>query len=135
MKKILSVAFALQLSVIWAFAQDASVNVAADARLGWKYNTLSGEPISAASGFKGDWLNLKVSGDITENLSFIYRQRLNRLGEPSSFFNSVDFLFVNWKHNDWTFSAGKQIVLVGGCEYNTAPIDLYICSEYWLNIA
>ena len=37
-------------------------------------------------------------------------------------------------NENWAVSAGKQVVAIGGYEYDRAPIDLYFCSEYWNNI-
>lgn len=88
-----------------------------------------------ASGFRGSYLNMRLDGQICEGLTYSYRQRFNKLTERS-FFNSTDWIHLDWKITDWvTLSGGKQVVAIGGFEYDRAPIDLYYCSEFWNNIA
>ena len=90
------------------------------------------------SGFKGKYLNLIVDGNISKNLYYFFRYRLPRhnIADKQSYFNATDLIFLTYspsKH--WELSAGKQVVGVGGYEYDRAPIDLYFCSEFWNNVA
>lgn len=87
------------------------------------------------TGFKGKYLNVTLSGDITDDVRYVFRHRLNKMGNNSSFFDATDFLYAEWDATKRiTLSAGKQVVAIGGFEYDRAPISLYFCSEFWNNI-
>lgn len=91
-----------------------------------------------ASGFKGKYLNLIVDGNINKHFYYFFRYRLNRhnIAEQQSYFNATDLIFLTYSPNKrWEISAGKQVVAVGGYEYDRAPVDLYFCSEFWNNVA
>ena len=51
----------------------------------------------------------------------------NRYGTGQSVWNAI-----NKTTN--LIAAGKQVVDIGGYEYDRAPIDLYFCSEFWNNV-
>ena len=86
-------------------------------------------------GFKGKYLNVILTGKIAPNLSYAYRQRLNKIHKDMSFFDATDWLHIDYNITDkWSVSGGKQVVGIGGYEYDRAPIDLYFCSEFWNNI-
>lgn len=86
------------------------------------------------TGFRGDYLNFRLDGQITKGLTFSYRQRFNK-NTTSNFFDSTDWLHIDWKPTSrLSIGAGKQVVAIGGYEYDRAPIDLYYCSEFWQNI-
>lgn len=88
-----------------------------------------------ASGFRGSFLNMRLDGQICEGLTYSYRQRFNKLS-GRTFFDATDWIHIDWKATDWlTLGGGKQVVGIGGYEYDRAPIDLYYCSEFWNNIA
>ncbi len=88
------------------------------------------------SGFKGKYLTIALDGYISKHFYYAYRQRLNRAPKDESFFDATDFAYISYRPNKhWDFSMGKQVVGIGGYEYDRAPIDLYFCSEYWNNIA
>ena len=88
-----------------------------------------------ASGFRGSYLNMRLDGQICEGLTYSYRQRFNKLSDRT-FFDATDWIHIDWKATDWfTLGGGKQVVGIGGYEYDRAPIDLYYCSEFWNNIA
>ena len=53
----------------------------------------------------------------------------------STFFDATDWLTMTYKYKNWSVSAGKQVVAIGGYEYDRPPIDIYFASEYWNNIA
>ena len=78
------------------------------------------------SHFQGDYLNLHIFGHLTDNLSFRVRQRLNKKIDEKNPFNATDFLWLKWQATErWSFTAGKQPILVGGYEIDAAPIDVY----------
>lgn len=42
------------------------------------------------TGFKGKFLNVRLDGQIGENLTYSYRQRLNKPHKDASFFDATD---------------------------------------------
>lgn len=91
--------------------------------------------ISNDTGFRGQWLNMRLDGEIAPGLTYSYRQRFTKATDVR-FFDATDWIHIDWKAMDkLSLSAGKQVVAIGGYEYDRAPIDLYYCSEFWNNIA
>lgn len=118
-----------------SMAQQKLFDLRAEARVDYQREYVGGETDKDASGFKGRFVNLIANGDISDNFSYSYRQRLIKANSEQSFFDAIDWITLTWKaSNHWSASAGKQIVAIGGYEYDRAPIDLYFCSEYWNNI-
>lgn len=129
-----SVLFAL-LSIA-AYAQDSELlTLRVEARFDYMQEYVDDLKINDNSGFKGKYLNIRMDGNLTDGLSFSYRQRLNKPNVNASFFDATDWLTLTYRYKNWSVSAGKQVVAIGGYEYDRAPIDLYFCSEYWNNIA
>ena len=78
------------------------------------------------SHFQGDHLNLHIKGQLTDKLTFRVRQRLNKKIDEKNPFNATDFLWLKWQATPkWAFIAGKQAILIGGYEIDSAPIDVY----------
>ena len=112
------------------------VNVRAQVRADFMQDYLEGDLNKSASGFKGRYLNLMLDGHINKHFYYSIRQRLNRAPKNESYFDATDWVHLSYRPNQhWDISAGKQVVGIGGFEYDRAPIDLYFCSEYWNNIA
>ncbi len=87
---------------------------------------------SSYSGFTGRYLNFIMKGDINEHLYYAYRQRLNKTQTMANFFDATDFLYIGWRINDnFALTAGKEVVVMGGIEYDLAPIDVYFHSRSW----
>lgn len=87
---------------------------------------------SLYSGFSGRYLNFIIAGDLTENIYYAYRQRLNKVQNFNNWFDATDYLYIGWRITDnlsWT--VGKEVVAMGGIEYDLAPIDVYFHSEFW----
>ena len=107
-----------------------------EARFDYLNEALAGDVNAAASGFKVRYFNLRIDGQIMPNLTYSWRQRFNRANSLSEFAENTDWLTLTYKPTkNWGVSAGKQVVMIGGFEYDRAPIDLYFCSEYWNNVA
>lgn len=88
------------------------------------------------SGFKVRYFNLRMDGQIADKFSYSWRQRFNRVNSASDFAHNTDWFHLTYRPTkNWAISAGKQVVMIGGWEYDRAPIDLYFCSEYWNNVA
>lgn len=135
MKHLFITAAAL-ISSLCAFGQEGSLaRLGLEARVDYMQEYQAGNKVNDASGFKGRYLNIRLDGNITDNVSYSYRQRLNKPSKDASFFDATDWMTVSYSIGGWTFSGGKQVVGIGGFEYDGAPIDLYFCSEYWNNIA
>ena len=112
------------------------VNVQAQVRVDFTQDYWDGELNRPTSGFKGKYFTIALDGHINKHFYYAYRQRLNRANKTESFFDATDFIYMSYRPNKhWDFSTGKQVVGIGGFEYDRAPIDLYFCSEYWNNIA
>lgn len=87
---------------------------------------------STWTGFSGKYLNVILKGDINDDFYYAYRQRLNKVNSENSFFDATDYLYIGWritKNISWT--AGKEVVAMGGIEYDLAPIDVYFASLSW----
>lgn len=107
-----------------------------EARFDYLHEAIDGTKINGNSGFKVRYFNLRMDGQITPKFSYSWRQRFNRMNSLSDFAQNTDWLHLTYRptHN-WAISAGKQVVMIGGWEYDRAPIELYFCSEYWNNVA
>ncbi|MDD2637021.1 MAG: porin [Bacteroidales bacterium] len=95
------------------------------------------DSLSSLSSFDGKYLNIILDGELNQKFSYNYRQRMilsSKFGYQS-FFNATDWLYLNYKiNNNFSIAAGKQIVAIGGFEYDYAPIDLYLWSTFWNNV-
>ena len=119
-------------------AQEASdiFRLGLEARFDYLNETVDGNKLDAASGFKVRYFNLRIDGQITPQFSYSWRQRFSKVNSFSDFANNTDWLHLTYRPSkNWAISAGKQVVMIGGWEYDRAPIDLYFCSEYWNNVA
>ena len=135
MKKIIFTLFIALFALSVRGQEKQSVNLQLETRFDYQREYLDGESVDPNSGFKGKYLNVILNGTIDEHWSYSYRQRLNKAHADASFFDATDWIHLTYRLNDqWAFNAGKQVVGIGGYEYDRAPIDLYFCSEYWNNI-
>ena len=101
------------------------VNLQVETRVDYQREYLDGEAIKSNSGFKGKYLNVILNGTINDHWSYSYRQRLNKAHADQSFFDATDWIHLTYRLNDnWSFNGGKQVVGIGGYEYDRAPIDL-----------
>ena len=79
MKKYLSLAV-LAVTVMGMHAQDnALIDLTVQARGDYQRVYEDGEAIKDDCGFKGQYLNLIIQGEINEHFSYSYRQRLNKI--------------------------------------------------------
>ena len=111
------------------------INLQGEVRIDYQGDNVDGKQIGANSGFKGKYVNVILFGNISKSFSYSYRQRLNKAHADQSFFDATDWAYLTYHATEHlSFSAGKQVVGIGGFEYDRAPIDLYFCSEFWNNI-
>ena len=106
-----------------------------EARFDYLNQALDGNQLYDASGFKVRYFNLRMDGQITDKFTYSWRQRFSNVNSAADFVNNTDWLHLTYRPNqNWAISAGKQVVMIGGWEYDRAPIDVYYCSEYWNNV-
>ena len=88
------------------------------------------------SQIRGEYLNLHILGHIGDNIDYRLRQHLiKKVYDEKNMFNATDMLYINWRANEhWSFLVGKYAVLIGGYEYDAAPIDVYYYSKFCNNI-
>lgn len=126
---------AIMASTAMLSAQENAIDLKIEVRADYQREYIDGESIEENCGFKGKYLNLAVSGNITDNFSYSWRQRFNKSSFDGNFFDATDWVWLAYNISDFEVSAGKQVVGIGGYEYDRAPIDLYFCSEFWNNVA
>jgi hypothetical protein len=135
MNKILFCLGLLASTTASAQTLNPTFNLDLQARIDYQRDDIDGTAIDDNSGFKGKYLNFQLSGDITPKLSYAWRQRLNKASNESSFFEATDWVYLEYRPTDrWALAAGKQVVAIGGYEYDRAPINIYRGSEFWNNI-
>ena len=132
MKK-LAILFASLLLPVGALAQQMHVDeVSIDTRATFHQETRGGV---YGTHFQGDYLNRHIMGQISDRLSFRIRQRLNKKIEDTNPFNATDFLWLKWQPSPkWSFTFGKQAIMLGGYEVDSAPIDVYYYGAFTSNL-
>ena len=122
-------------STLLSAQEEELLSLCFEARIDYMQEYIRDTKINDNSGFHGKYLNISMNGTLADGLSYSFRHRLNKLMTNSSFFDATDWITLTYQYNNWSFSGGKQVVAIGGYEYDAAPVDLYFCSEYWNNIA
>ena len=102
-----------------------------EARIDYDYTAHGSDTYRPNTGFQGKYFMLRVDGMITDGLTYSWRQRLNK--NPADF-NGTDWLYLRYATGRWGFQAGKEVVAIGGYEYDRSPVNLYGCSVFWNNI-
>lgn len=127
MKKTLA---ALALVALPSAAQTEWCNAQLEFRTDYIHETIGSEKYDA--GIRGQYLNLKLNGNISRHFSYSYRQRFSKdMVRDGGFLNATDYLYLTYKPNErWSFSGGKEIITIGGYEYDYAPIDVYQYGTY-----
>ena len=109
--------------------------IGVEARFDYLNQALAGNHDAAGSGFKVRYFNFRMDGQISPKFSYSWRQRFNRANSISEFAQNTDWLNLTYKPiENISISAGKQVLMIGGWEYDRAPIELYFCSEFWNNV-
>ena len=145
MKKALLITILGLFCCLQAFPQDKKPLVTLDnlylnTRADFTLDYYPGHDTVAPStdhGFAGKYLVVALDGTISNKFSYHLRQRLNtpNIGFAKTFFQGTDWAYLNWNFTDNFFlSAGKQVVAIGGWEYDTNPIDIYYGTEFWNTI-
>ena len=138
--KILSVVVAA-LSLTSAAAQQGYqksneiFRLGVESRFDYLNDAVDGVHNYNSTGFNVRYFNLRMDGQIAPKFSYSWRQRFSKVNKDASFVDNTDWFNLTYKATDnWSFSAGKQVVWIGGWEYDRAPIEIYYCSEYWNNV-
>lgn len=118
-----------------SLSSDDIVKVSADVRVDYQHQWNDGETVNENSGIEGKYFIFKVEGTIVDGLTYSWRQRLNKPHKDASFFDATDWVYVNYAYHNFIFNAGKEVVEIGGYEYDRYPIDLYSTSLFWQNIS
>ena len=128
MKPVLisAILFALGLS---ASAHSGVDSLFLDVRTNFHQQTENGVYDSQ---IRGDHFNVHIHGHIADNLNYRVRHSLRKpVYDPQNMFNATDLLYLNWRASErWSFLVGKYAVLIGGYEYDAAPIDVYFYSKF-----
>ena len=128
-KALLSICFAA-ISAL-CFAQNNEFSLKFNTRADFDYEYFDNNNINDRVGFAGKFLNIMLDGKINDKFEYHWRQRLNRTNFTSNFFEATDWAYLSYHiNNNLTLSAGKQVVAIGGFEYDYAPIDVYFYSDF-----
>lgn len=104
------------------------------ARVDYQHEWEKGHTDDSNSGFEGKYLMFRADGEIIPGLTYSWRQRLNKDVVDGNFFDATDWIYLDYAYRGFNVAAGKQIVAVGGWEYDSFPLDLYSTSLMWENL-
>ncbi len=110
------------------------LNLSLGARVDWQYDRIDGHTNDDYSGFTGKYIMLRADGQLFKGFTYSWRQRFNKSIAHGSFFDATDWLYVQYKPGRYGVSAGKEIVAIGGYEYDRYPLDVFASSVFWYNI-
>lgn len=119
-----------QLAVEQVASKKQPISVHFNVRVDWENHlTDLGDSVGYESAFSGKYINFMLNGNISDKFSYHFRYRFNKITSFGEFFNAVDWAYLDYDINpNWRVSAGKQMVYIGGFEYDYAPIDVYFWS-------
>lgn len=139
MKKVITtilLAFILP-TIVLSQNENPKIRLKLDTRFDFEARIPTNKDSNSLSSIDGKYLNIIIDGEINDKFSYNYRQRLILDGKNGyqSFFNATDWMYLTYKMNSNFFlCAGKQVVAIGGYEYDAAPIDQYFWSDFWNNV-
>lgn len=142
-KTVVAALTALSLTSMTAAAEDSQhhddedhiISLDLDARLDWQVVRQKDKLDNSQTGFIGKYIALKAHGQLMDGLTYTWRQRFSRTPKDHTFWDQTDILDINYKYEKFDFGAGKQIVLIGGYEYDRAPINLMCPNLFVSNVA
>ncbi len=106
-----------------------------EARLDVQYVEDEGKTRQSQTGFMGKYIALKAQGTLAKGLSYTWRQRFSRTPKDHTFWDQTDILELAYQTGKFDVGAGKQVVMIGGYEYNRPPIDLMCPNLFVANVA
>lgn len=84
------------------------------------------------SGLDGKFFNFEMKGSFLQDFSYRIRQRIDMTAGSSK----TDYMIVSYHPTkNWSLTAGRMCLAVGGWEYDLPPIDVYFASLFWNNFA
>lgn len=131
----LSVSAATSDSIEYKAPEDHLISFDAEARLDWQRVANEEELVRSQTGFIGKYIALKAHGTITDGLTYTWRQRFSRTPKDHTFWDQTDILALNYNMGKLDLGVGKQVVLIGGYEYDRAPINLMCPNLFVTNVA
>ena len=80
------------------------------------------------SGLDGKFFNFEMKGTFLQDFSYRIRQRIDMTAGGSK----TDFMILSYHAGkNFSFTAGRMPLAVGGWEYDLPPIDVYFASRFW----
>ena len=84
------------------------------------------------SGLDGKFFNFEMKGTFLQDFSYRIRQRIDMTAGGSK----TDFMILSYHAGkNFSITAGRMPLAVGGWEYDLPPIDVYFASLFWNNFA
>ena len=84
------------------------------------------------SGLDGKFFNFEMKGSFLQDFSYRIRQRIDMTAGGSK----TDFMILSYHAGkNFSITAGRMPLAVGGWEYDLPPIDVYFASLFWNNFA
>lgn len=122
----------------WGDAKECEItdyipDISLDTRFGYKHDFAE-----EAGRFGGDGLLLDINGKISPHFSYSLNHRVaSSEGSDSFGFGNTNWLMLNYEHDYFYISAGKQDVKVGSWEYDMYDLDCYgeMNSQFWNNVS
>ena len=136
MKKVLRVFIVAVLAIMFANVATAQEKknftidkLSVEGRVDFDYfNENNGH----TSGIDGKFFNFEMKGSFLQDFSYRIRQRIDMYGGSSK----TDYMIISYHANkNWSLTAGKMPLAIGGWEYDLPPIDVYYASMFWNNFA
>jgi hypothetical protein len=101
--------------------EDWIPSISLDSRFSYD-RVVSGGP----AGFGGDGLYLNIDGKISKNFSYsLYHNLISQPGDDDSVFGNTNWLTLTYHLKNFSFTAGKDALIVGSYEYDAYDIDSY----------
>ena len=133
MKKVLSVFVVAVMATVFANVASAQEKknytidkLSVEGRVDYDYFN------SNTGGLDGKFFNFEMKGSFLQDFTYRIRQRIDMTAGGSK----TDFMILSYHpHKNWSVTAGRMPLAVGGWEYDLPPIDVYFASLFWNNFA
>ena len=100
---------------------EGGTQISLDTRFGYEHQS-SGK----RAGFGGDGFLLNIDGKIGKRFSYSLNHSLvSPAGENSTIFDATRWLTLSYELGNFTFTAGKDALMVGSFEYDAYELDCY----------
>lgn len=104
-------------------------------RFDWQLDRQSGHTNNDFTGFRVKYLLFRVDGSIIPGLDYSWRQRLSQELWNGNMFDATDWIYLRWQYKRFSISAGKEVLAIGGYEFDRYPLDIFAPSVCWWNVA